>query len=506
VLPTIQERFVTAWDVVVAHNGEASGEGDRNDERSTPPSTTPVRPGPQDTERINRLAREFERAATQSRSFWEKPHREVAYQQREVREFILHSAQHAQPESREAAQATETAAADAAPEGIRAQVNIAEVAARETGPRTELGRMFRDHVLKQAARNPKRWARWQARMASGGEFLRYSGLNNAGEAILGEAWGQAMGAAGNLPYVAKELMKKVPKAVLEKAYQQKVAAMEGALDGSFSFGEAFARVSEAAWRDPVMPWRSAEQMREWTASVPSEEAVLENLAKRPPYMRARQVAENSYAAAEAAAEKLAGTLSKWSGSTRHRSIGETLVVYDDWLMPQSDRAPATLRTAFLKKSPAPLTLEEVSSSYSTARSFQALRGFSRVGGIMIGRDAPSKARGSFADLRWTQEGTGLRLLLVRRDGSAIRSRAFDPQVVRAALAYAGTAPHPAAPRGGSDGAGYGLDRGRRLDFSQKRPHADERCDGTSGAGYHNLWHCVASPPHPANQAGTPARV
>jgi hypothetical protein len=390
VLPAIQERFVTAWDVVVAHNGEASGEGDRNEERSTPTSTTPVRPGPQDTERINRLAREFERAATQSRSFWEQPHREAAYQQREVREFILRSAEHAQPESRQAAQATETAVAEAAPEGIRAQVNIAEAAVRETGPRTELGRMFRDHVLKQAARNPKRWARWQARMASGGEFLRYSGLNNAGEAILGEAWGQAMGAAGDLPYLAKELMKKVPKAVLEKAYQQKVAAMESALDGRFSFGEAFARVSEAAWRDPVMPWRSAEQMREWTASVPSEEAVIENLAKRPPYIRARPVAETSNAAAEAAAENLAGTLSKWSGSTRHRSVAETLVVYDDWLMPQGDRAPATLRTAFLKKSPAPLTAEEVSSSYSAARSFQALRGFSRVGGIMIGRDAPPR--------------------------------------------------------------------------------------------------------------------
>ena len=29
VLPAVQERFVTAWDVVVAHNGEASGERDR---------------------------------------------------------------------------------------------------------------------------------------------------------------------------------------------------------------------------------------------------------------------------------------------------------------------------------------------------------------------------------------------------------------------------------------------------------------------------------------------
>src|SRR5262249_45345229 len=157
-----------------------------------------------------------------------------------------------------------------------------------------------------------------------------------------------------------------------------------ALDGHFSFAEAFARVSEAAWRDPAMPWRSMEQMQEWTASIPREETVLESLAKRPPYLHAQPPAGSSTVRTEAVAHEFAGAFSKWSGADRHRTIAETLVVYDDWLMPRGDAPPATLRTAFLEKSPAPLTLQEIKSSFTGARSFEGLRGFSRVGGIMIG--------------------------------------------------------------------------------------------------------------------------
>jgi hypothetical protein len=92
-LPAIHERFVTAWDIVVAQSGEPSGDSDHKEEPSTTSaSNNPVRPLPDDRERINRLSRAFERAATQSRPFWKQPQQEPAYQQREVREFILRSA------------------------------------------------------------------------------------------------------------------------------------------------------------------------------------------------------------------------------------------------------------------------------------------------------------------------------------------------------------------------------------------------------------------------------
>jgi hypothetical protein len=380
------------------------------------------------------------------------------------------------------------------PQVVREQVSIAENAASETGPRTELGRALRDHLLKQAQLNPQRWARWQARMAGAGEFLQYSGLSNAGEAVLGEAWGQALKTIEPSTYLAKELAKKVSKSVLGKAYQQKVAALEKALDGHYSFADAFAQISEATWRDPVMPWRSVEDMQGWTASMPSEQTVLENLAKRPPYLRARPTAGSSMAKAESVAQEFAGALSKWSGAPRQRTIAETLVVYDDCLIPRGDAAPPTLRTAFLQKSPAPLTLEETKTSFSAARSFEGLRGFSRVGGIMIGRDARSKARDGFSDLRWTQEGTGIRLMLVRPNGSLARSRVFNPQLVRLALAYAadgrpirgydyecdatGAQAHPLAPGGRPDRAWQIPDRSRRLDLSQEGPESDERCTTT----------------------------
>ena len=433
VLPTVHQRFVTAWDIVVAQNGEPVGEENADDtpspslagDASNPPVTPP------DLDRVNRLARAFERAATESRSFWDNTRAAPEYRQREVREFILRSAEEVRNDTRPVAEAVHSTGPDLP--AVQEQVGIAELAARERGPQTELGRIFRDHILSQT-RNPERWTNWRGRMAGASEFLQYTGLDDSGEAVLGEVWGRALKQAEPSGYLAKELLKKVSKSVLETAYRQKVSAVEQALDGRISFEQAFARVREAAWRTPAMAWSSAIEMREWTSSLDGEQDTAEHLRDRPPYMRARSAAASADAESQRVAEDYAKTLSRWYGHDMYRAVGEDLVVYDDWLMPHADTAPPTLRTAFLERSVSPLEAAEIRASFSTARAFEKLRGFSRVGGIMIGRDP--QATVSIVGFGWETNVSGTRLRLTKKDGSVISSRVFDPQLVRAALIYA----------------------------------------------------------------------
>jgi hypothetical protein len=78
--------------------------------------------------------------------------------------------------------------------------------------------------------------------------------------------------------------------------------------------------------------------------------------------------------------------------------------------------------------------------FLVSRSFVQLRGFSRVGGVLIGREPLDEAgaRGDFVDLRWEPEpgGSVVRLLLVARGGKVYRSGPVRKSVIAQALAYA----------------------------------------------------------------------
>ncbi|HKQ92717.1 MAG TPA: hypothetical protein VJZ77_18810 [Blastocatellia bacterium] len=77
-------------------------------------------------------------------------------------------------------------------------------------------------------------------------------------------------------------------------------------------------------------------------------------------------------------------------------------------------------------------------SFLRARSFGGLRGFSRVGGVLIGRE-PSDFMASkldCADMQWEVEGQNIRLVLVTADGRKIRSQPHRMTLVYQALNYA----------------------------------------------------------------------
>lgn len=77
-------------------------------------------------------------------------------------------------------------------------------------------------------------------------------------------------------------------------------------------------------------------------------------------------------------------------------------------------------------------------SFLRARAFDALRGFSRVGGVLIGQTPkePPAPKLDFADLRWEINGSQVRFVLVRADGTQISSRPYRTSIAYQALNYA----------------------------------------------------------------------
>lgn len=81
-----------------------------------------------------------------------------------------------------------------------------------------------------------------------------------------------------------------------------------------------------------------------------------------------------------------------------------------------------------------------SAAFARARNFGALRGFSRIGGVLIGSPPESGSTAAdFRDLSWTATDKGVTLSLLRHDGKRISVGPFRKSILEAALAYAADA-------------------------------------------------------------------
>ncbi|MEN2284456.1 hypothetical protein AAGF08_20090 [Algoriphagus sp. SE2] len=72
-----------------------------------------------------------------------------------------------------------------------------------------------------------------------------------------------------------------------------------------------------------------------------------------------------------------------------------------------------------------------------ARSFKALRGFRRIGGVLIGQD-PSNTGNTevdFRDITWKDLGNKMEIFLHRSDGEVISTGIYDKDIINQAIAY-----------------------------------------------------------------------
>ena len=101
--------------------------------------------------------------------------------------------------------------------------------------------------------------------------------------------------------------------------------------------------------------------------------------------------------------------------------------------PSPSRTPQVRNASFASSSSGASTR----SSFLRARSFRGLRGFARVGGVLIGNEPDSdSSQLDLRELTWKLDDSGLVLITRNADGHEHRSRTFRTSVARQALAYA----------------------------------------------------------------------
>lgn len=186
------------------------------------------------------------------------------------------------------------------------------------------------------------------------------------------------------------------------------------------------------------------------ADIAAKRLVARLKTERPPSAVVRQHLKWSEGSALSAAEKLkAGYESRLGVLTgRTHKLADVFATYNDYFPGHLGDEAVSVRGRLLKGWNFKAVDSVGRTSFSRSRNFMGLRGFSRVGGVLIGRDpspmtnAPTSgdpnAGPTFTcrDIQWQWKPDGLYLILVDAQGQHHVSRSHRPRIVQQALSYA----------------------------------------------------------------------
>jgi hypothetical protein len=339
----------------------------------------------------------------------------------------------------------------------RETVAVFETAA-QNGPTTRIGKQLQADLRAAALRSPSVADRIRtglknfASPASGNElgkalFNRITSVVVDGdEGHLGELVRRTL----NAPEL-KKAMARYQEGTFKQFYADFVSGesdLAGAINRvSSTGGSSFMRRTVASQLKDnmraVFDHETARQMfvKNAASDVAPTETLMDKLRSHPPGIDEETSALADLKKTNAIFEHIEHR-GQVAGATRSsRALTRPLWGY-------TDQFPAQLgveaKTAFGKitssmpVSDASQAIKQSQLRFQMSRNYGILQGFSRVGGVLIGR-GPNRAGDSkcdFVDLKWEAEGPSLRLILVGRDGTVLRSRPHRTSLISQALAYA----------------------------------------------------------------------
>ncbi len=401
------------------------------------------------------LSAEFENALARTPAFSGIPRTSTSLRAHSVREAIVRIRAEHSSGSVDAAPAAQ--AADDVTPLQRAVLDDVETAQRRPGPRTEVGRRIRADLERVRAERPAVWQRMRASARQAGHtFQQAATIDDFGHFLTNRMVGLALDdlpGNGPIAQAARELDEAMGRDAIRRMYRVKSAEYMTHLAAGRSVADAATAVS----RDSAhIFWTSGESER-FTAHVRERVAAPASLEGRPPTLVPRQEPHVNVRAAE----DLVVSMNREG----RRSGTDALATFDDWFPSHQGRELTTARAradrAILGHPIAPSaarasgiaqgvgeglarsaaegvarTAGGGARSFLRARSFASLRGFSRIGGVLIGNVPGEGPRLDFRGISWEATTSAVTLILQRHDGRPFRLGPYHPSVVHHALAYA----------------------------------------------------------------------
>ena len=210
----------------------------------------------------------------------------------------------------------------------------------------------------------------------------------------------------------------------EAAYRTESRRFMVALAQSQDVSQALSSLSRAP---RPMPSAAMTQMRLSVENIPAPEEI----SVRPSSLSVIPRSEVDEAAAQRAVQRIAQIR-----GTTSASAADALLVFGDLFPGQPNEPVNSVRGRAVSKLSPSVSGASLQAGYARARNYKRLRGFSRIGGVILGRPPQSGTSLEAEKLEWTVTDRDVVLRLILADGSRRELGRYDPAIVHNALAYA----------------------------------------------------------------------
>jgi len=335
------------------------------------------------------------------------------------------------------------AVASASSSRQRAATDLHLISPEQRVPRTDAGRKFSVNLQQIAGREPEKWQSISRKARDYFQsFKEVPAPRQLRGMLISNSLGNLSGAVNvdsGLGKIGVELVGDLPKDVAGKIYEAESKRFMAKMITEPNLGAAINAMGGVEV-DLLQPSKVEEFSRAYR-SMPNNKRLSETWVAHPPSYQ-RTASPLTYT------ENAAKTLDHYASVVGRESLRtggtDVLASFEDYF-PGYDGADRKTTQAKVQSRYNPSSSKpsfpansKLRASTVRARSFHRLRGFSRVGGVLIGR--PPLEHDSIlpaTDLRWegVDGDSRLALTIVREGHSDIDLGLFDPELIGLALAY-----------------------------------------------------------------------
>ena len=473
----VEARAVSeAADVRVVRLSQLEIKNSKQEAVETAASQTEV-PAPSESD-IDAVAREFERAIAVSTAIrgaqitpdafrHARAIRRDAIKRAVIRQAVSGSGEGGGGIVQQGSKLAEHPSLERAPTLAPAERETLESFLRSTAedgrPRTEIGRQFAAELRRDPVTRTRGFASFSGALRQrAAEFGQLRTFDEVGSSMVNEVFGRVLGevapdAATEAGKLAARVRDGMGKAAFKAYYDAKKDAFLADVARGVDVDQALARVAAESRDMSLLTGRQRVTLQSVLAEVPTGERLANQIENHRP--RLSWDAPTPTPAARAQALQLARSAGSEQALVQ---IADNFATYEDFFPASESSVRNSARTTTLENfakaaesgglptlnssmgpdraRAAPGRLRaNAGSSRSLVRmstNARALRGFFRVGGVIIGEDPPAGTELPMRDLRWTRTGDSLFLELIDMKGTALPIGTFAAGTVHQALVYA----------------------------------------------------------------------
>lgn len=324
------------------------------------------------------------------------------------------------------------------PEGIPEIVNDAVILEKNAilnkEPTTNLGKRIKDDLRIIAVNNKELWKHYKNITIDATKSFQVPAFtrdikgmmvsNVVGHVAQGlEIPGAAGKIAGNLA--------QIPSDLAEQFYVNESKRYMVALARAEYLDKAIQEIGEVKYKP--MPSQHIEELKLFSNSIPEEGKLSEIMAEHPPSV-SREFESHIQIAK---AQETINNIAKVNGTLNSQTFADALSSFGDYFPGYQGEETKTAKGKVMSTTNSYSAGGSSSSkaAFTRSRSYVGLRGFSRIGGVLIGMMPNGENAIDIKEINWKKENENYIISLVKGDDKEVILGKFNPSIINLALGY-----------------------------------------------------------------------